>query len=611
MGSFPSSRPRRSFLGARRFPWSKRSSWCGLWLPWLDVLGPPPSRSGELHRTNEELRHRWRGRDEPEATSPPREFTTPFSQAILETAIPNTFTGPKATFTGMEDPEAHLTAFHIQMLLVGGSDVVRCKLFMSTLTGMAMDWFISLPEGHITSFAQLSQLFKEQYLANKTPAPVSYDLFDVKQFLGETLKEYISRFGAQVVKVGTKEEPMIVYAFKKGVRPGSFSKTLNRSCPKTFAEIRRQAVKHIASEGETYEKWTTTVPARPKAQIRTQPVRVHQAVTERKHFDRKRAYEPRRTQPKSRVEEGREASKPLRHNFVMELKDLIAIPSIADRLRPPIKADKVLGPRKESWCEFHEAFGHHINNCLALGYQLDELVKNGFLKDYLMEKQAGRPSGSQPGGSEGQQHEAPVLGEIHTIAGGFSGGGCTASQRKRYARSVMSVEVFEDHSPDVDITFTKEDLRDVVSHDNDPIVISLVTAGRTVHRVLVDQGSSADVMFWPTFERLQLSTDQLRPYGGCLYGFAGDQVEVRGYIELRTTFTDGAASRTEKIKYLVVNAPSAYYILLGRPTLNRIGVVPSTRHMKVKLPSMEGVIVTIRSDQEEAKRCYENSLKNR
>ena len=97
------------------------------------------ARSEELHRTNEELRHRWRGRDEPEAASPPSEFTTPFSQAILETAIPNTFTGPKPTFTGMEDPEAHLTAFHTQMLLVGGSDAVRCKLFMSTLTGMAMD----------------------------------------------------------------------------------------------------------------------------------------------------------------------------------------------------------------------------------------------------------------------------------------------------------------------------------------------------------------------------------------------------------------------------------------------------------------------------------------
>jgi len=85
----------------------------------------------------------------------------PFSQSILEAVIPNMFVGPKVTFTGMEDPEAHLTAFHTQMMLVGDSDVVRCKLFMSTLIGMAMDWFISLPNGHITSFAQLSQLFKE------------------------------------------------------------------------------------------------------------------------------------------------------------------------------------------------------------------------------------------------------------------------------------------------------------------------------------------------------------------------------------------------------------------------------------------------------------------
>jgi len=223
---------------------------------------------------------------------------------------------------------------------------------------------------------------------------------------------------------------------------------------------------------------------------------------------------------------------------VVELKDLIVVPNIADRLRPLVKSDKVLGSHKESWCEFHEAFRHRINNCLALGYQLDELVKNGFLKDHLLEKQTAQSSGSQPTSSEGQQHEAPILGEIHTIAGGFSGGGCTASQRKKYARSVMSVEVFEDHSPDVDITFTKEDLRDVVPHDNDPIVISLVTAGKMVHRALVDQVSLVDVMFWPTFEKLQLSPDQLRPYGGCLYGFAGDQVEVRGYIELRTTFTD-------------------------------------------------------------------------
>ena len=246
-------------------------------------------RNEELCRANEELRrglHNNSGlckADESECFTPPREFSMPFSQPILEVVIPNTFVGPKVTFTGMEDPEAHLTAFHTQMMLVAGSDAVRCKLFMSTLTGMAMDWFISLPDDHITSFAQLSQVFREQYLANRASPPVSYDLFDVKQYQGETLKEYINRFGAQVVKVGTTEEPMIVYAFRKGVCPGPFCESIIRNRPRTFVEIRRRAVEHIATEGEVCEKRTSVAPTRPRAPSCAQPARVNEAATGRKN----------------------------------------------------------------------------------------------------------------------------------------------------------------------------------------------------------------------------------------------------------------------------------------------------------------------------------------
>ena len=85
-------------------------------------------RNDELRRVNEELRRSLRNHqvqrenEEVEHLTPPREFSTPFSQEILDAAIPNTFAGPKAIFTGMEDPEAHLTAFHTQMVLMGGSD---------------------------------------------------------------------------------------------------------------------------------------------------------------------------------------------------------------------------------------------------------------------------------------------------------------------------------------------------------------------------------------------------------------------------------------------------------------------------------------------------------
>jgi len=88
-------------------------------------------------------------------------------------------------------------------------------------------------------------------------------------------------------------------------------------------------------------------------------------------------------------------------------------------------------------------------------------------------------------------------------------------------------------------------------------------------------------------------------------------VEVWGYLELRTTFTDGSASRTENIRYLVVNAHLAYNVLLRRLALNRLRAMASTRHMKMKLPDLSGKVIVIKSDQQEAKRCYETVSKPR
>ena len=88
-------------------------------------------------------------------------------------------------------------------------------------------------------------------------------------------------------------------------------------------------------------------------------------------------------------------------------------------------------------------------------------------------------------------------------------------------------------------------------------------------------------------------------------------MEVWGHVELRMTFSDGVSSRTISIRYLVVNVVSAYNLLLGKPSLKRLGVVASTRHMKMKLPSLKGEVIIIKSDQKAARKCYENSLKNR
>jgi len=52
-------------------------------------------------------------------------------------------------------------------------------------------------------------------------------------------------------------------------------------------------------------------------------------------------------------------------------------------------------------------------------------------------------------------------------------------------------------------------------------------------------------------------------------------------------------------------------MLLGKPSLDRLGVVASTRHMKMKLPSLEGGVIVIKSNQKTTRISYENSLKNK
>jgi len=77
---------------------------------------------------------------------------------------------------------------------------------------------------------------------------------------------------------------------------------------------------------------------------------------------------------------------PPKHNFRVELKELIAIPNIAARLKVPTKTNRKMGPNKNAWYEFHQANDHYIHNCLALAQKLDEL-ESEFLKNYLQEQQ--------------------------------------------------------------------------------------------------------------------------------------------------------------------------------------------------------------------------------
>ena len=95
-----------------------------------------------------------------------------------------------------------------------------------------------------------------------------------------------------------------------------------------------------------------------------------------------------------------------------------------------------------------------------------------------------------------------------------------------------------------------------------------------------------------------------------LRGFSREKVLALGLIQLVLTLGDPPCQATTTARFLVVDAPSAYNMLLGRPSLNAIKAIPSTYHMKIKFPTVSGVEM-VRGDQRVARECYSASMKQK
>ena len=82
------------------------------------------------------------------------------------------------------------------------------------------------------------------------------------------------------------------------------------------------------------------------------------------------------------------------------------------------------------------------------------------------------------------------------------------------------------------ITFTDEDAERIHHPHDDAIVITLLIADYTTKKVLVDNGSSANILYYPAFQQKRLGRDQLRPVNSPLVDFGGMKVQPMGAISL-------------------------------------------------------------------------------
>ena len=137
--------------------------------------------------------------------------------------------------------------------------------------------------------------------------------------------------------------------------------------------------------------------------------------------------------------------------------------------------------------------------------------------------------------------------------------------------------------------FSKKDARGVKQPHDDPLVIMVMIEGFNTRRVLVDNGSSTDIIYLPAFQQLKVDPKRLRPFDSPLVSFNGDKVYPRGTVTLTVTAGSHPFQVTNKHNFLVVDSPLSYNVIIGRPTLNCWKAATSTYCLKVKFPIKQGL----------------------
>ncbi|RDX87986.1 hypothetical protein CR513_30479, partial [Mucuna pruriens] len=231
---------------------------------------------------------------------------------------------------------------------------------------------------------------------------------------------------------------------------------------------------------------------------------------------------------------------------------------------PPEVKGRVMGPNKDGWCDFHRAFDHSTEDCWSLKTQIERLVQQGHLsrfvqhssnegREAILAEKVERGRRSSRGGSEREKqvtadgfYLAPQHHSHHSRRGGiFPEEG--ASKRMHEVQAVLTganqTPLRTKRGTNPVLTFDDRDLKHGVPSHDEPMVISMIVAKYIIEHVLVDQGSSSNILYWSTFQKIKLSSSTNLRFQGPFTVLRASEYRLKELLSWRLFLENAQGSR--------------------------------------------------------------------
>ncbi|KAJ9547104.1 hypothetical protein OSB04_019647 [Centaurea solstitialis] len=512
---------------------------------------------------------------------------SPYIDEIALVDIPKKYNIPSFTpkYSGITDPVEHITKYKQLVWTVPiptqFQEICMCKGFGSTLTGAALQWLINLKPKSIASWSELVNQFTRQFASSRKMEKQTSDLYYVVQKIGETIRDYFNRFNTEMIEVKNCDVRTAIEAYKRGLDTSSELYTdLTKYPPENFDDVRARTLAHMRIEDDAiFRRKHSNDKKNLGAQKHDfKPKRVNKIENSRRDHNK------RSNQGTGKVRYPDLST----YHFAGTTKDLVdSLRNLEVNVRWPKKPENPSKDKDQTkWCDFHNDHGHNTDDCISLKKEIAYLKSNGHLKN-LLDDSSKRPTSPVP------------TKVVNCITGGSDVCGLTYSAAKRHAREGPEGHPIPSESRSTDdkeldatkISFDIEDMSDAHQKHHDALVIQLTIGNCLTKRVLIDGGSSANVIFAETLKIMGIDRSSIVRRTTMLIGFNGDATNTLGEIIL-PVFAKGINKQT---KFNVIDCPSAYNAILGRPWIHDMKAVPSTYHQKIKFPSPWGSQDGVRS----------------